>query len=98
MYYLFLSGLIPEQKRSEFEQTYFLVSTQMPVSCAGYWFETDMVEHGKYYFVSYWASQEAIESFRKTPGYLMLNGAFATLGKLLENSIGEMKTPFRHHS
>ncbi len=90
MYYLVLVGLIPEGQHAEFEQTYSLVAGQMPSTCAGYQIKRDKKNQDKYRFVSYWTSSEEVKAFRKTPAYLMLNGAFLALGELIENSEGKM--------
>ena len=90
MYYLVLAGLIPEEQHAEFEQTYALVSGQMPPTCTGHQIRRDKRNLDKYRFVSYWSSPEEVKAFRKTPAYLMLNGAFSTLGELIENSEGKM--------
>jgi len=93
MYYLVLAGLIPEEQYAEFEQTYGLVSGQMPTTCIGYQIKRDKKNLDIYRFVSYWSSPEEVKAFRKTPAYLMLNGAFSTLGELIENSEGKMNVP-----
>ena len=93
MYYLVLAGLIPGEQHAEFEQTYGLVSGQMPTSCTGYQINRDKKNLDIYRFVSYWSSPEELKAFRNTPAYVMLNGAFSTLGELTEHSEGKMSVP-----
>src|SRR5262245_49660131 len=90
MYYLVLAGLIPEEQRAEFEQTYLLVSSQMPPTCAGHQINKDKKNQDKYRFVSYWSSPEEIKAFKKTAAYLMLNNAFVTLGELIQSLKGKL--------
>lgn len=96
MYYLRLSGYIPENKRMEFEQTYRLVSTQIPKACKGYNVSKDALDDGIYYFISYWPFEDSLESFSHSPAYMMLTGAFKNLGELRENVSGEMLQPDIH--
>ena len=90
MYYLKLSGFIPENKQREFEQTYRLVSTQIPRICRNYNISKDALDEGVYHFISYWPFQSSLESFSHSASFLMLIGAFKTLGELHENVRGEM--------
>jgi len=90
MYYLKLSGFIPENKQMEFEQTYRFVITQIPLLCNGYRISKDVLHEGIYNFTSYWSSLSSVKNFAKSPAFLMMLGAFNTLGKLYENVTGEM--------
>ena len=90
MYYLKLSGYIPESKQMEFEQTYRFMSTQMPQACRGYNIMKDALNDGIYYFISYWKLKTQVQSFSFSTSFCMLKGAFNTLGELYENEIGEM--------
>ncbi|HTS43062.1 MAG TPA: antibiotic biosynthesis monooxygenase [Puia sp.] len=90
MYYLLLSGFIPEHKQSEFEQTCLLVSSQIPQTCSGYSFHRDEKNPYKYRFISYWPDGEEVEKYMKSPGYIMLSGAFSTLGELIEQANGKL--------
>jgi len=90
MYYLKLSGFIPENKQREFEQTYRLVSTQIPRICRSYSISKDALDEGIYHFISYWPFRSSLESFSRSASFLMLIGAFKTLGELHENVSGEM--------
>ncbi len=93
MYYLVLIGLIPEEQQAEFEQTYTLVSGQMPGTCTGHQVKRDKTNHDKFRFISYWTNFEEVKAFKKTPAYLMLNGAFLTLGELIESTEGKLNAP-----
>ena len=95
MYYLKLSGFIPEDKQREFEQTYRLVSTQIPRICKGYNISKDALDEGTYHFISYWPFEHSLESFSHSPSFMMLTGAFKTLGELYENVSGEI-TQVKH--
>ena len=90
MYYLKLSGFIPENKQLEFEQTYRLVSTQIPRSCEGYNISKDVLDEGVYHFISYWPFHAQLQSFSHSSSFVMLIGAFKTLGELYEKKEGEM--------
>jgi quinol monooxygenase YgiN len=90
MYYLKLSGFIPESKQMEFEQTYRLISRQIPKTCDGYTISKDALDEGVYYFVSYWSLQQQLQFFSHSTSFLMMMGAFKTLGELRENVSGEM--------
>jgi hypothetical protein len=90
MYYLKLSGYIPETKQLEFEQTYRLVTTQIPRTCRGYNVSKDALDDGIYHFISYWPLQTDLKSFSKSASFLMIIGAFEALGELQENITGEM--------
>ena len=90
MYYLKLSGFIPESKRMEFEQTYRLVNTQILPTCKGYNISKDVLDEGVYHFVSYWSLPAHLQSFSHSAAFLMMMGAFKTLGELHEHASGEM--------
>jgi len=90
MYYLKLSGLIPEEKQMEFEQTYRFVATQIPKSCTSFSISKDVLNEDTYYFTSIWSSSESLHNFSQSPVFLMLLGAFNALGKLRENVSGQV--------
>jgi len=91
MYYLKLSGFIPENKQIEFEQTYRFVKTQIPGTCKGFSISKDTLHEGVYYFMSYWDFLSPLTSFSHSVSFVMLSGAFKTLGELYENTSGEIK-------
>jgi hypothetical protein len=98
MYYLKLSGYIPESKQMEFEQTYRFACTQIPRTCDSYNISKDALDEGVYHFISYWHQMSQLRSYSQSASFLMLTGAFKTLGELYENSSGEImqnKTNFR---
>ncbi|PWT79058.1 MAG: hypothetical protein C5B59_00400 [Bacteroidetes bacterium] len=90
MYYLKLTGTIPEGKQREFEQTYRFMITQIPETCTGFNISRDVMNNASYHIMSYWKNAEALRSFAKTSIYQMLIGAFNTLGKLRELTEGQM--------
>ena len=90
MYYIKLSGTIPGTKQLEFEQTYRFASTQIPKACKGYDMTRDVLDDEIYHFSFYWDGTEAMHKFIKSSPYLIIVGAFKTLGELRENSIGEI--------
>jgi len=90
MYYLKLSGFIPENKQKEFEQTYKLVSTQMPNSCRQHSISKDLSHKHVYHFVSYWSSSGDMDSFCISSDFTILIGAFKTLGELYDNARGQL--------
>jgi hypothetical protein len=90
MYYVKLSGFIPKNKQREFEQTYRLVSSQIPKTCPEHNISKDIAHENVYHFVSYCVSPDAMEAFSHSPAFIMLIGAFKTLGKLSDHTQGEM--------
>jgi hypothetical protein len=90
MYYLKLSGYIPESKQMEFEQTYRFVTMQIPGTCKGYDITKDVFDQKLYHFVSYWSLLSHLQAFSKSASFLIMMGAFRSLGELQENSTGEM--------
>ena len=74
----------------EFEQTFRFVITQIPRICTGYRISKDLLNEDVYDFTSYWATISAAKTFTQSPVFLMMLGAFNTLGKLYENISGEM--------
>ena len=90
MYYIKLSGTIPGPKQLEFEQTYRFASIQIPKTCKGYNMTRDVLDDEIYHFSFYWDGTEAMHKFIKSSPYLIIVGAFRTLGELKENSIGEI--------
>jgi len=90
MYFLKLSGYIPKNKQTEFEQTYRLAVTQIPRTCEEYNILKDALNEDVYYFVSYWPLPSQLQSFSQSAPFFMITGAFAALGELYENSSGEI--------
>ena len=90
MYYIKLSGFIPGTKQLEFEQTYRFASTQIPRSCRGYNMSQDVLNEGVYHFNFYWDGLEAMHEFTRSSPFLIIIGAFRTLGELRENVTGEI--------
>lgn len=90
MYFLKLSGFIPDHKQAEFEQTYRYISTQMPLNCLGFNFSKDALNEGVYHFIAYWPVLKMLQSFTTSVPFVILNGAFKTLGSLYEESTGEI--------
>ncbi|HEX5152991.1 MAG TPA: hypothetical protein VFW07_16185 [Parafilimonas sp.] len=90
MYFLKLSGYIPKNKQTEFEQTYRLAATQIPRTCEEYTISKDALNEDVYYFMSYWPQPSQLQSFSQSPSFMMLTGAFMVLGELYENSSGEI--------
>jgi len=90
MYYVRLSGFIPKNKQRDFEQTYRLVSSQIPKTCPEHNISKDIVHENVYHFFSYCVSPEAMKSFARSSAFIMLIGAFKTLGKLYDRTQGEM--------
>ena len=89
MYYLRLSGSIPDHKQLEFEQTYRFAATQIPGTCKNYVLSKDVLKEGIYHFTSYWETLETLHLFTHSSVFMMLIGAYNTLGLLLENTKGE---------
>lgn len=90
MYFLKISGFIPENKQAEFEQTIDLLKSQMPKSCSGFNTSKDITDEESYQFIAYWDELPYLQSFTHSSTCSMLLGAFRTLGKLKENTYGKM--------
>lgn len=90
MYFLKLSGYIPPNKQFEFEQTYRFASTQIPETCSEYDISKNVLREGVYYFISYWPLLAELELFARSAPFLMISGAFKTLGELYENTDGKI--------
>jgi quinol monooxygenase YgiN len=88
MYFLKISGLIPLNKQTEFEQTYRYMRTLIPAACSSYALTRDFSREDEYQFMSYWELKDTMEDFARTPAYKMLKGAFQTLGSLHEDKRG----------
>ena len=88
MFFLKVSGVIPGNKQTEFEQTYRYVSSLIPHSCVKYSLTRDVQQQDAYQFMSYWESKDFMEAFAQSSAYRMLKGAFLTLGRLLEDGSG----------
>ena len=88
MYFLRITGLIPVNKQTEFEQTYRYVRSQIPATCSNYALTRDFHQEDEYQFMSYWELKDTMEDFARTPAYKMLKGAFQTLGSLHEDKRG----------
>jgi hypothetical protein len=90
MYYLKITGFIPENKQLEFEQTISFVSLKMPESCTGFDTSKDITDNENYQFMAYWDRLSSLQSFTRSKICLIILGAFRTLGKLKEKKSGEM--------
>jgi hypothetical protein len=90
MYYLKLSGFIPQDKQQEFEQTYMFIRVQIPKTCISFSITKDVIEEDIYSFISYWPLLSNLQRFEQSPPFAVLTGAFRTLGELYENTSGEM--------
>lgn len=88
MFFLKISGVIPVNKQTEFEQTYRYVSSLIPHSCVKYSLTRDFQQQDAYQFMSYWDSKDFMESFALSSAYRILKGAFLTLGRLIEDRSG----------
>jgi hypothetical protein len=90
MYFLKITGFIPENKQLEFEQTIRLLKSKMPRTCSGFNTSRDITDLENYQFIAYWEKLSALQSFARSSTCSMLLGAFRTLGKLKENTSGKM--------
>lgn len=91
MFYLKLSGWIPEEKEIEFTHVYKLAFAQLPNSCTGYKFIQDPRKRGVYEVMTFWEKEEQADSFSASPAFVMLVGAASALGTLLLNEKGETR-------
>jgi hypothetical protein len=90
MFFLKLTGFIPGNKQLEFEQTYRYIADQIPTACSRYSISKDALNEGVYHFISYWNSLPQLQTFSQSLCYLILIGAFNTLGELRENTKAEL--------
>src|SRR5664279_857889 len=85
-----MSGLVPLSKNKEFEQTFRFVVNQLSPDCLQYCLSTDIFIAGQYHFYSLWPSAKSLGKFLKSAEYLVLQGAFQTLGLPDENTAGKL--------
>jgi hypothetical protein len=90
MYYLRLTGTVREHNRLEFEQTYRIFCSEIPLGCSGFFISKDVLHESVYHFVSYWPFIESLESFIHSATYNTLVGSFKTLGELRESSSAKL--------
>lgn len=89
MYYLKISGYIPEDRKLEFEQTCRLAFIQIPRSCREFHMASDLMKEGVYYFSAYWLSNTSLREFTGSSSFIMLVSSFKVLGQLYGNVYGE---------
>lgn len=90
MYFHKVSGVIPENKHKEFEQTFKFAGTELPKGCTAIEFSRDLDDIDRYYFISFWDKLDSMEHFKHSSASVILLGAFRTLGELSENKTGIM--------
>lgn len=90
MYFQRVSGIIPQNKHKEFEQTLKLVGAEFPDGCVGMEFTRDLKNIDRYFFISFWDKLDSMEHFEHSSANMVMLGAFRTLGELSENKSGIM--------
>ena len=88
MFFLKIAGTIPRNKQTEFEQTIRYVYSQIPATCENYTLSKDFDQQDAYQFISYWRIMHDMEDFSHSSAYLMIKGAFQTLGRIFEDKSG----------
>ena len=89
-HFLKISGTVPSGKRREFEQTFKFVANHLGPNCLQHALSADIFLLDRYYFYSLWRSSESLEDFFKSQEFVVLEGAFKTLGVLEKRMSGEL--------
>ena len=89
-HFLKMSGSVPPHKHMEFEQTFKFVSNQLSTDCLQYSLSIDIFNTNLYHFYSLWSSAESQNKFLRSTEFLVLEGAFQTLGSPDRSSSGKM--------
>ncbi|GAO43964.1 hypothetical protein FPE01S_03_00030 [Flavihumibacter petaseus NBRC 106054] len=89
-----LSGFVPENNRKEFVQTFKLAFSQISSECLEKTLSGDCLVNGYYHFISLWPSEKALRDFMQSPEFVLIEGAFETLGTSQKTSriFNETKT------
>jgi quinol monooxygenase YgiN len=82
MHCLKMSGIVPSGKRREFEQTFRFVSNHLSRNCLEFNLCADALVPNQYHFMALWATQESMDSFCTSNEFILLAGAYKTLGTL----------------
>jgi quinol monooxygenase YgiN len=90
IYFLKLTGSIPEQKQKEFEQTFRFVFNQISKECLEHHLAGDVNFSDRYHFYSSWPSANSLAIFLNSQEFRVLQGAYETLGTLDNAERGEL--------
>ncbi len=90
MYILKITGLIPEQKHLEFEQSLSEIHEQIKDDCTEFAISRDLNEKDLYYLHIYWNTKETYQSFLDSQDYHVLCGSFQVLGIIREITSGKL--------
>jgi len=82
--FLIISGHISRNKRHEFEQTYRSGFESLSKTCIKYSVSEDSINSGLFHFFSVWKNEYALQAFKESPEFQILNGAFHALGKITQ--------------
>lgn len=88
--FLKLSGVIAENNTKEFVQTFKYVFSQLSAECLQKNLSVDCLSAGHYYFFSLWSSPGSLKNFMKSEEFLMIEGAFETLGAANKKLNGQL--------
>lgn len=80
LYFLKVSGTVQPAKQREFKQTVLFVFNHLPSSCISRNLALDLHQPDLYHVYCLWRSREALIAFRSSNEFVLLKGAFETLG------------------
>jgi hypothetical protein len=75
-----MSGFVPLSKHKEFEQTFRFVSNQVSPDCMQFSLAADIFVANEYHYYSLWPTAESLDAFCRSKEFLVIEGAFQTLG------------------
>ena len=90
MYFLKISGYIPEKKHLEFKQSLDEIHEQIKEDCHEFTITRDLNEKDIYYLHIHWNTKDAYQTFLNSQDYRVLYSSFHVLGKILDISSGNL--------
>src|SRR6266513_836593 len=90
IHFLKISGLVPVNKRKEFEQTLRFMTNQFPAECMEYHISMDIFTTGYYHFYSLWSSGIALTDFLESGDFHFIRGLYKTVGSFEKAITGEL--------
>jgi hypothetical protein len=95
LYFLRISGDVPQNKRKEFEQTFRFVFNQLPSECIEHSLSGDLFVDGHYHFFSLWITGSSLKLFMASVEFQLLTGAYFSLGeeeKIIHGPVADIQT------
>jgi hypothetical protein len=95
IHFLKISGMIADDRKSEFENTVRYACGLFPDECLVKNLSAGIFEADTYYFFSQWATETALRKFIQSEEYHLIRSAYDVMGDLEKIEIGydvEIKT------